>query len=220
MKLSKKNPVRLVLLGPPGAGKGTQAKCLTKLLGIPCLSTGEIIRESIKKNTDLGIMFKAYSDKGELVPDSLVVQLVSEKLLSEEYRDGFIVDGFPRTIDQALSLEKHLSSVSLSLTKAIFFQIKEDILIKRMSGRRHCEKCHSIFHVLFKPSRDNQYCDHCGSLLVIREDDKEDILRERLLVYKSQTLPVVDYYEQKKMLFSVDANAEADKITDVIVNNL
>ncbi len=193
--------MKLIFLGPPGAGKGTLAGLASKELGIPQVSTGDIFRDAIKRETDLGKKVKEIVGRGDLVPDELTVGLVKERLAQPDAAAGYILDGFPRTIPQAEALEKFQS-----LDAVINFSLKDAVVIKRLSGRRVCKNCGAIYHVENMPPKKSGVCDNCGSQLVIRDDDKIDSIMNRLDVYKKQTEPLIRFYKSKKLLREVDSS--------------
>jgi len=204
----------IVLLGGPGSGKGTQAKKLTEKLGIPQISTGDIFRAAVKEGTPMGRKAKEYMDKGELVPDSVVVGVVEERLTKPDLEKGYMLDGFPRTLPQAQALENILGAQGKSVEHAILVDVPDEELVKRLSGRRTCRnsECGAMFHVMFNPSKKDGICDKCGSELYQRDDDSEATIRERLTVYNSQTAPLINYYDGKKVLRRVDGVGAIDQI--------
>lgn len=200
--------MRLVLLGPPGAGKGTQAQVLSKDLSIPHVSTGDMLREALRQTSPLGLEAKGYMEKGKLVPDTLVIALVKERLLKEDAAKGFILDGFPRTPEQAKSLDRTLDELNLPLDLVLYFETSLPVIIRRLSGRRICGKCGKNFHLVnFKPKVDG-VCDVCGSALVQRPDDREETIEKRLKVYNEETTPLIDYYGKKGNLVRVSGDLE------------
>jgi len=212
--------VRLVFLGPPGAGKGTQSKLLANKLGIPHISTGDIIRDSIKNKTLQGAEFERYSNEGKLVPDELVVSIVVSRLLSLDCIKGFILDGFPRNINQAQILDAHLLSGGIHLTHVICFDIEDAFIIERLTGRRTCSTCGAIYHVSFSPSKLENKCDKCHGLLVQRPDDSQEVVSKRLNIYHEQTYPLVQYYENKRLLVKVNAKLSMDSVQTYLLGIL
>lgn len=192
----------IVLLGGPGSGKGTQAKKLIDKLGIPQISTGDIFRAALKESTPMGLKAKIYMDKGELVPDEVVIGVVEERLAKPDLDKGYMLDGFPRTLPQAQSLDKVLSGQGKSVDHAILVDVPDEELVARLSGRRTCKNspCGAMFHVMFNPPKKDGVCDVCGSELYQRDDDTEVVIRERLGVYNKQTAPLIDYYQDKGLL--------------------
>jgi len=198
--------MRIVLLGGPGSGKGTQAKMLTERLQVPQISTGDIFRAAVKEGTPMGLKAKEYMEKGELVPDEVVVGVVEERLTKPDLDRGYMLDGFPRTLPQAQALDKILGGQKKSIDHAILVDVPDDELVKRLSGRRTCKNsdCGAMFHVMFNPPKKEGVCDKCGSELYQRADDQEATIRERLAVYNTQTAPLIDYYKEKGLLRSVE----------------
>lgn len=196
----------LILLGPPGSGKGTQAKRLSKERGWPQLSTGDMLRSNIKEGTQLGLEAKAFMDKGELVPDSVVIGMIENRVDASDCKDGFILDGFPRTIPQAEALDELLKSKSLMIDSAILFNIDEKELVRRLGGRRTCKDCGSMFHDVAAPPQKAGTCDQCGGQLVQRDDDKPEVIHNRLKVYQEQTAPLVGYYREQQKVSEIDAS--------------
>jgi adenylate kinase len=197
--------MRIVLLGGPGSGKGTQAKKLTEIYGIPQISTGDIFRAAVKEGTPMGVKAKGFMDRGELVPDDVVVGVVRERLTKPDLDKGYMLDGFPRTVPQAEALDKILADTGKSIDKAILVDVPDAELMKRLTGRRTCRNsdCGKMYHVMFNPPAADGKCDSCGSELYQRADDSEATIRERLNVYAEQTAPLIDYYEKKSVLAKV-----------------
>lgn len=208
----------LILLGPPGAGKGSQGKSLSEAYKIPQVSTGDILRAAVRDKTELGIKAKSYMDKGELVPDTLVVEIVAERLRKNDCHNGFILDGFPRNILQAKAVEKILAGLGKKIHYIINIEVPRKEIIKRLSGRRVCRNCGEGYHVIFNPSVDDKRCDKCKGELYQREDDKEDTIEARLKVYEEQTAPLIDFYGKKGALISIDGVGGFKDITEKIVN--
>jgi adenylate kinase len=212
--------MRLMLLGPPGAGKGTQAESISREFDIPHISTGDIFRENIKQGTELGKKAQSYMNQGLLVPDELVVDLVKDRLLKEDCIKGFLLDGFPRTIYQADALDAELSNMEKKLDKAINIQVKKEVLIERAVGRRVCKSCGAAFHIKFKPSEIEGVCDRCGGELQQRKDDLEETVIKRIEVYLEQTEPLIKYYSQKGILLNIDGEQEIHTVFEDIINGL
>ncbi len=204
--------MRLVLLGAPGAGKGTQAKKLIDKYGIPQISTGDILRKAVADGTPLGKEAKSYMNKGELVPDSVVIGLVKERLAQGDCKKGYILDGFPRTTPQAEALDKVLAEMKASLDTALSVDVDKDILMKRLTGRRTCKGCQQMYNIYFGPPKKDGVCDKCGGELFQRDDDKEATIKNRLDVYEKSTAPLIDYYGKKKILKSVEGMGSVDDI--------
>ncbi len=204
--------MRVVLLGPPGAGKGTQAQVLSKDLVIPHISTGDMLREALKAASPLGLKAKVYMEKGALVPDELVIALVKERLSKSDAKKGFILDGFPRTPEQAKSLDESLKELKMPLDVVLYFKTSLAVIITRLSGRRVCGQCGKNYHqVNFKPKTEG-ICDVCGSKLVQRPDDKEETIEKRLKVYEDQTAPLIDYYKRKNILSEVSGDLDVQEL--------
>lgn len=200
----------MVFLGPPGSGKGTQAKGLSRELGLMHISTGDLLRESVRKGTELGKKAKEYMDRGELVPDSLMIALIEEVMPRE---GGFILDGFPRTVAQALALEEMLKRHGKELNKVVLFELSEEVVVDRLSGRLTCPGCGAVYHVRYNPPREEGVCDLCGSKLVQREDDKEEVIRKRYRVYREQTQPLVEFYKDRNKLTSLNAGQSLEEVS-------
>lgn len=212
--------MRLMLLGPPGAGKGTQAESISREFDIPHISTGDIFRENIKQGTELGRKAQSYMNQGLLVPDELVVDLVKDRLLKEDCVKGFLLDGFPRTIPQADALDAELSKMERKLDRAINIQVKKEVLTERAVGRRVCKSCGAAFHIKFKPSEIEGVCDRCGGELQQRKDDLEETVIKRIEVYLEQTEPLIEYYSQKGILMNIDGEQEIQTVFEDIINGL
>jgi adenylate kinase len=212
--------MRLVLLGAPGAGKGTQAKKLIDKYVIPQISTGDILRKAVADGTPLGKEAKSVMDKGELVPDSIVIGLVKERLAQDDCKKGYILDGFPRTTPQAEELDNVLAEMGSPLDTALSVDVDAEILMKRLTGRRTCKSCQQMFNVHFTPPQKEGACDKCGGELFQRDDDKEDTIKNRLDVYEKSTAPLIDYYGKKNILKSVDGMGSVDDIFNKVCSVL
>jgi len=204
--------MRLVFLGAPGVGKGTQAELIASRFHQPKISTGDILREAVRKKTALGLQAKASLDQGKLVPDEVVVGIVKEKLAEPMSAKGFILDGFPRTIRQAEDLDELLRSRGERLDRVVNFVVPLDAVVRRLTGRRSCSKCQAIFHVETNPPRRDGICDRCGGELVQRSDDKKETVEARLSVYEQQTAPLVDYYRQRDLLSELDGSGRIEAV--------
>ncbi len=209
--------MRLILLGPPGAGKGTQAVNIVEKYNIPHISTGDIFRKNIKEGTDLGKKAKEYMDKGLLVPDELVVAIVKDRLTEKDCVEGFLLDGFPRTVVQADSLDDELKGLNYELDKVINIEVSKEELIERAVGRRVCKDCGATYHIKFNPSKIEGKCDVCGGELIQRKDDTVETVTKRIEVYLEQTQPLINYYEKKGILINIDGKQDIDKVFQDIV---
>ena len=198
--------MKLVLLGPPGAGKGTQSAVLSKEYSIPHISTGDLLRESVKNGLPLGLKAKSYMDKGELVPDEVVIGMVAGRLAEPDVKNGYILDGFPRTLKQAVDLDAALVRLALALDMVVYFETSQKVAIERLSGRRVCKSCGFNYHVKNIPPKKDGICDKCGSPLFQRPDDREETVINRLKVYEQQTKPLIDYYSKKGLLVKVSGD--------------
>ena len=205
--------MKLVLLGPPGAGKGTQAAELAQSLSIPAISTGNIIRAAVKEGTPVGVIAKGYIDKGELVPDETVVSLVEERLAADDCKNGYILDGFPRTITQA----EIMALKGIEVDRVVNIELADEIIVERLSGRRVCLKCGAAYHVKFNPPAEEGVCGVCGDKLVIRDDDNEEVILNRLSVYHSQTEPLIEFYEKQGKLKSISGEGDVKTTTELAI---
>ncbi|MGZ6203720.1 MAG: adenylate kinase [Candidatus Binataceae bacterium] len=213
--------MRLVLLGPPGAGKGTQARMLEKRLGVPQVASGDLLRAAVRKRTPLGVEAKRYMDKGALVPDELVLKLIEERLQQPDAASGFILDGFPRTAAQAETLTAMLqASGSRQLDKVIAIIVPDDEIVKRISGRRTCKNCGAMYHVIYDPPRNQNLCNSCNGELYQRDDDAEDTVRMRLEVYAATMRPLLEYYERLGLLAQIDGIGRPEEIQQSILGAL
>jgi adenylate kinase len=208
--------LNLILFGPPGAGKGTQAERLERDFQLPFISTGEMLRSNVKGETELGKNAKQYMDAGDLVPDDLIVAMAADRLKEPDAQDGFILDGFPRTLDQADALEKQLSSVGRRVTTALLVDVPDEEVVRRLSGRRMCVKSGHNYHVEFDPPKHEGVCDQDGSRLVQRDDDKPQVIENRLKVYHEQTEPLVEHYDEQGIMRRIDGTRPASEVHDHI----
>ncbi len=212
--------MRLILLGPPGAGKGTQAASLVKHYKIPHISTGDIFRANLKGGTELGKKAKAYMDKGELVPDELTVAIVEDRLMQDDTQNGFLLDGFPRNVFQAEALDKFLENSGNKIDCALCIDVKAESLIKRAVGRRICRECGATYHVEFMPPKNSDVCDDCNGELYQRDDDNETTMANRIDVYEKQTSPLIEYYDKKKVLKRINGEQSADDVFKEMLSSL
>jgi adenylate kinase len=208
--------LNLVLLGPPGSGKGTQAERLRQDFRLPYYATGDILRAAVREDTDLGREVKQYMDRGDLVPDEVMVDLIADRVASSEAADGFILDGFPRTTRQAEALDAKMKELGRELTAAILIDVPDEEVVRRLSGRRTCVKEGHVYHTEFDPPKNEGVCDSCGARLEIREDDKPEVIRNRLKQYHSKTEPLIAYYEDQGILRRVDGSRDPDEVNDRI----
>lgn len=212
--------MRLVILGPPGAGKGTQADYIINKYHIAHISTGDIFRENIKNNTQLGKKAKSYMDKGLLVPDEVVIEIVQDRISKDDCKDGFLLDGFPRTVAQAVSLDAELDKMNSGLDKVINIDVNSDILIDRAVGRRVCKTCGATYHVKFNPPKEEGKCDRDKTDLIQRDDDVEDTVKTRIKVYFDQTTPLIDYYKAQGLLLNIDGSKTIEEVSEDIKEGL
>src|SRR5438270_11492690 len=208
--------INLILFGPPGAGKGTQAERLRSDFQVPYIATGDMLRENVREGTELGKQAQGYMNAGSLVPDDVIIAMVTERLQEEDARDGFILDGFPRTIEQADALDRQLSELGRRITAVLLLDVPDDEVVRRLSGRRVCVKAGHNYHVEFDPPKHEGICDQDGSRLIQRDDDKPDVIRNRLEVYHSKTTPVIDYYDEQGLLRRIDGTREPADVHDHI----
>ena len=206
--------MRIVLVGPPGAGKGTQAQFIASHLAIPKISTGDIFRSNVSQGTPLGRQAKEYMNRGDLVPDEVTIAMVRDRLSEEDAQPGFLLDGFPRNVPQAETLKKQLMDWDTRLTVVLELVVDEDEVVRRLSGRRTCRRCERVWHIMFDPPTRDGICDACGGELFQRDDDREETVRHRLEVYKSQTAPLVSYYADEGILIGIDATGPVEEVTE------
>lgn len=209
--------MNLILMGPPGAGKGTQAVRLHEKLGIPHLSAGDMLREHVKLETELGRKAKAIMARGELVPDSLVSEMVGKRLAQPDVKRGFLLDGYPRNLSQALTLDEILSSLAQGIDQVLALRVAQEELVRRLTGRRVCGQCGAGYHLVSQPPRQPERCDRCGGELAQRPDDREEVVRERLRVYEEQTRPLLDHYRQLGLLSELEGTGSPESITASLV---
>ncbi|SFR64190.1 adenylate kinase [Anaeromicropila populeti] len=212
--------MKIIMLGAPGAGKGTQAKKIADKYNIPHISTGDIFRANIKNGTELGIKAKTFMDQGLLVPDELVVDLVVDRVAQDDAKNGYVLDGFPRTIPQAEALDKALAAIGEKVDFAINVEVPDENIVNRMAGRRACLNCGGTYHIVHIPTKVEGICDACGGTLVLREDDKPETVQKRLTVYHEQTQPLIDYYTVKGILVEVDGTKDMSEVFEAIVKVL
>ncbi len=204
--------MRIILLGAPGAGKGTQAARINKKFGIAHISTGDILRSNVKDETPLGLEAKGYMDKGALVPDELVIKLVADRLGKDDLKNGFMLDGFPRTVEQAKELEKILEKLGYKLDHVINIDVDKSFLVERITGRRVCKDCKAGFHISYQKPKKDGVCDECGSELIQRKDDTKETVENRIEVYESQTAPLIDFYGDKGIRKDIDGSKDFDEV--------
>ena len=209
--------MKIIMLGAPGAGKGTQAKKIAEKYGIPHISTGDIFRANIKGGTELGMKAKSYMDQGQLVPDDVTIGMLLDRISEADCADGYVLDGFPRTIPQAESLTAALKERGEKIDYAVNVDVPDDNIINRMSGRRACVGCGATYHVVYNAPKSEDICDTCGEKLILRDDDKPETVKNRLLVYHDQTQPLIDYYKKEGVLVEVDGTQNLEKVFQDIV---
>ena len=212
--------MKIIMLGAPGAGKGTQAKKIAEKYSIPHISTGDIFRANIKNGTELGMKAKTFMDQGLLVPDELVVDLVVDRVQQEDCANGYVLDGFPRTIPQAEALDNALSALGQKMDYAINVEVPDENIVNRMGGRRACVGCGATYHLVYAPTKVENVCDNCQGELILREDDKPETVQKRLNVYHEQTQPLIDYYTGKEIMVEVDGTIDINDVFQSIVNIL
>jgi adenylate kinase len=212
--------VRLVLVGPPGAGKGTQAQFLSSHLSIPKISTGDIFRDNVSHGTALGRRAQAYMERGDLVPDEITIAMVTDRLADDDAGSGFLLDGFPRNVPQAETLKKLLLAWDTRLDLVLELVVDDDEVVRRLSGRRTCRRCGRVWHATFDPPSRPDICDDCGGELFQRDDDREETIRHRIEVYQQQTSPLISFYADEGILLGIDATGPVDEITDRALNAL
>ena len=209
--------MKIIMLGAPGAGKGTQAKQIAAKYNVPHVSTGDIFRANIKEGTALGMEAKSYMDKGQLVPDELTVKILLDRVANDDCKNGYVLDGFPRTIPQAEVLDEAVTKLGETIDYAINVDVPDENIIRRMSGRRACVKCGATYHIVNVPPKKEGICDVCGEALIVRDDDKEETVKSRLETYHQQTQPLIDYYSQKNILKEVDGTKDMNEVFADIV---
>ena len=212
--------MRIILLGGPGVGKGTQAQRLAEKYNVPHISTGDILRQSVKDETEMGLMAKSYMDKGQLVPDDVVIGIVRDRLAQPDTEAGFIFDGFPRTVPQAQALDNLIAKLGMPLDAVVNIKASDSIIVKRLSGRRTCRDCQTVYHIVHSPPKEAGVCDRCGGQLYQRDDDKEETIRERLQVYSRQTSPLLGYYHDSGKLLEVPGDGAIEEVYANICNSL
>ncbi len=208
--------LNLILLGPPGSGKGTQGERLQEDFRLPYYATGDILRTAVAEGTELGQTAKEYMDRGDLVPDEVIIGVIAERVESAEAADGFILDGFPRTVGQADALGEEMEGLGRGITAAVLIDVSDEEVIRRLGGRRTCAKNGHIFHVDFDPPKNEGVCDICGARLIVRDDDKPDVIRHRLETYDEKTKPLIAFYEERGVLKRVDGSIEPDEVSNRI----
>jgi len=204
--------LNLILLGPPGSGKGTQGERLQEDFRLPYYATGDILRAAVAEGTELGTTAKEYMDRGDLVPDEVIIGVIAERVESAEAADGFILDGFPRTVGQAEALGEEMDGLGRAVTAAVLIDVSDEEVVRRLGGRRTCSKNGHIFHIDFDPPKNDDVCDICGARLIVRDDDKPEVIRHRLETYHEKTKPLVDFYEERGVLKRVDGSLKPEEV--------
>ncbi|MGB9595660.1 MAG: adenylate kinase [Candidatus Poribacteria bacterium] len=212
--------MRIVLLGGPGAGKGTQAQKLSAKFSLPHIATGDILRQAVKDETEMGIKAKSYMDKGLLVPDEVVIGIIKDRFNQDDVKSGFVLDGFPRTVPQAESLDSITKEMNMPIDAVINIKTSPDVVVERLSGRRTCKECQTVYHIVYSPPKESGKCDRCGGELYQRDDDKEETIRKRLDVYEKQTFPLLEYYKNSGKLVEVCGDVSIDEVFESIVQAL
>jgi adenylate kinase len=210
----------IVILGAPGAGKGTQADILSQEMNLPHIASGDLFRQALEKRTDVGLLARNYMDKGELVPDEITIRMILERIDQPDYASGCLFDGFPRTLQQAQALDRALKERERTIDKAIYIEVSDEELVKRLSGRWLCRNCQTPYHITNSPPKTSGRCDKCGGELYQRPDDREETVKERLSVFLAQTVPVLDYYERQGKLVRVNGNLGMQRVAREIVSAL
>ncbi|HGE72917.1 TPA: adenylate kinase [Candidatus Poribacteria bacterium] len=212
--------MRIVLLGGPGAGKGTQAQKLSEKFSLPHIATGDILRQAVKDGTEMGIKAKSYMDKGLLVPDEVVIGIIKDRFNQDDVKSGFVLDGFPRTVPQAESLDSITKEMNMPIDAVVNIKTSPDVVVERLSGRRTCKECQTVYHIVYSPPKVDGKCDRCGGELYQRDDDKEETIRKRLDVYEKQTFPLLEYYKNSGKLLEVCGDVSIDEVFESIVQAL
>ena len=212
--------MKMILLGGPGAGKGTQAQKLSEKYNAQHIATGDILRQAVKDETEMGVLARSYMDKGQLVPDEVVIGIIEDRLAQPDARAGFVLDGFPRTVPQAQALDELIARLDMPLDAVVNINTSANVVVDRLSGRRTCRDCQTVYHVTYSPTKEAGICDECGGQLYHRDDDKEETIRERLQVYEKQTAPLLDYYQGSGKLVEVPGDDTIDEVYAAICRSL